>query len=95
MRLLGQNRLDKFIKKHSAAKNALNRWRKLIAESDYKNIVELRKTFPTADYVGGETVFNVGGNKIRTITLIEYGIKQVLITHVLTHKEYDEGKWKE
>jgi len=56
---------------------------------------ELRKTFPSADYVEGKTVFNVGGNKVRTITLIEYGIMQVIVTEVLTHKEYDQGKWKE
>lgn len=95
MRLLGQNRLERFIKKHSTSESSLRRWQKLIVESDYNSIVELRKTFPTADYVGGKTIFNVGGNKIRTITIIEYGIKQVLITHVLTHEEYDEGKWKD
>ena len=95
MRLLGQSRIEEFIKKHSNAKSSLRRWQKLIVESDYKNVMELRKTFPTADYVNGKTVFNVGGNKIRTITIIEYGIRQVLITHVLTHEEYDEGKWKD
>jgi hypothetical protein len=35
------------------------------------------------------TVFDVGGNKI------EYGNKIILITHVLTHTEYDKNKWKE
>ncbi len=95
MRLLGQNRLEEFIKKHSNSESSLRRWQKLIIESDYKNIVELRRTFPTADYVDGKTVFNVGGNKIRTIVIIEYGIRQVLITHVLTHEEYDTEKWKD
>ncbi|MBI3541272.1 MAG: type II toxin-antitoxin system HigB family toxin [Deltaproteobacteria bacterium] len=94
MRLLGANHIDEFIKKHSETKNALRRWQKLIVETDYKNMSELRKTFPTADYVAEKTVFNVGGNKIRTITVIEYGIKQLIITHVLTHEEYDRNRWK-
>lgn len=95
MRLLGTNHIDEFIKKHPEAENALRRWQKLILETDYKNMNELRKTFPSADYVEGKTVFNVGGNKVRTIAMIEYGILQVIVTHVLTHKEYDQGKWRD
>lgn len=95
MRLLGKNRLEAFIQKHPRSEKPLRRWQKLIVNSDYKNIVDLRKTFPSADFVEGKTVFNVGGNKIRTITTIEYGIRQVLITHVLTHEEYDREKWKD
>lgn len=95
MRLLGKPLLESFIRKHLNAENSLRRWQKLIEESDYKSMVELRKTFPSADHVEGKTVFNVGGNKIRTITVIEFNIKQMVITHVLTHEEYDRGKWKD
>jgi len=93
MRLLGTHLVDDFIKKHPKAKGALRRWQKIIEGEDYRSFVELRKTFPQADYVRGKTVFNVGGNKIRAITFIEYGIRQVLITHVLTHAEYDNRNW--
>ncbi|MBI2337235.1 MAG: type II toxin-antitoxin system HigB family toxin [Deltaproteobacteria bacterium] len=63
-------------------------------DSNFRNFVELRKTFPHADYIKGKTVFNIGGNKVRTITMIEYGISTLIITHVLIHAEYDRGKWK-
>jgi mRNA interferase HigB len=95
MRLLGANHIEEFIKKHKESKNALRRWQKLIVETDFKSMSELRKTFPQADYVKGKTVFNVGGNKMRTITVVEYGIQQIIVTHVLTHQEYDLNKWKE
>lgn len=91
---MGVHHIDEFIKKHVEAESALRRWQKLIVETDYRSMSELRKTFPSADYVQGRTVFNVGGNKVRTITLIEYGIKQVMITHILTHEEYDRDRWK-
>lgn len=94
MRLLGTHLIDEFIKKHSDAKSLLRRWQKVVQETDFSNTIELRKTLPSADAVEGKTVFNVGGNKIRTITQIQYGIALVIITHVLTHKEYDAGKWK-
>lgn len=95
VRLLGKNLLEEFIQKHRNSENSLRRWQKLIESTNYKNMSELKKTFQHADYVDGKTVFNVGGNKIRTITMIEYGIQQIIITHVLTHAEYDLNKWRE
>lgn len=47
------------------------------------------------DFVGNQAVFDVAGNKVRAITKVQYGIQIVLVTHVLTHEEYDKGKWRE
>lgn len=49
----------------------------------------------SADKVGKFTVFDIGGNKYRLIAAIHYNRKKVYIRHVLTHAEYDRGKWKE
>jgi mRNA-degrading endonuclease HigB of HigAB toxin-antitoxin module len=51
--------------------------------------------FPSADQVGKLTVFNIGGNTARLIAAIHYNRQKVYIRAVLTHDEYDEGKWKE
>jgi mRNA interferase HigB len=59
------------------------------------NFAELRAIFPSADHVGGLTVFNIGGNKARLIAVIHYNTERVYIRHVLTHSEYDKNKWKE
>ncbi|TGK76307.1 type II toxin-antitoxin system HigB family toxin, partial [Leptospira wolffii] len=45
--------------------------------------------------VGKFTVFNISGNNFRLISSIHYNRKKVFIRHVLTHSEYDKGKWKE
>ena len=56
----------------------------------YRNPHDLRADFGTVDSLGdGKTVFNIGGNKYRLVTKILYRRGQVLIRHVLTHKEYD------
>jgi len=47
------------------------------------------------DIVGEQVVFDVGGNKVRAITKIQYGSSIILITHILTHSEYDKEKWKD
>ena len=47
-----------------------------------------------ADLVNDFVVFNIGGNKYRLITDIYYKDQVILVRHVLTHKDYDQGKWK-
>lgn len=95
MRLIGLAKVEEFKRKHPASRNALDRWIRLVRENTFGSFVELRKVFPRSDIVGTRTVFDVGGNKVRCITLIEYGIRQLLVMEVLTHEEYDRGKWKD
>jgi mRNA interferase HigB len=45
--------------------------------------------------VGRCIVFNLGGNKYRLVAAIHYNRGVAYIRHVLTHAQYDRGKWKE
>ncbi|WP_368041857.1 type II toxin-antitoxin system HigB family toxin [Nostoc sp. TCL240-02] len=69
-------------------------WYKLTSVAKWQNLVELRQTFPSADQVGNFTVFNIGGNNYRLITLVDYEYQKVFIRHILTHAEYDKDDWK-
>src|SRR5579871_4219977 len=43
-----------------------------------------------------KTLLNhIGGNKYRLIAEVHFHRGKVYVRHVLTHAEYDEGKWKE
>jgi mRNA interferase HigB len=95
MRIITRKRLNEFVEKHPDAKPALQHWYKHVKTKDFKSFVELREIFPSADQVGGLTAFNIGGNKVRLIAAIHYIRKIVYIRAVLTHREYDEGTWKE
>lgn len=66
-----------------------------MSKSDFGTFAEIRRSFGTADKVGKFTVFDIGGNKYRLIAAIHCNRKKVYIRHVLTHAEYDRGKWKE
>ncbi|WP_199303867.1 type II toxin-antitoxin system HigB family toxin [Nodosilinea sp. FACHB-131] len=61
----------------------------------FANFAELRRLIPSADQVGKLTVFNIGGNKARLVAAIHYNRSKVYIRAILTHAEYDEGRWKE
>ena len=95
MHVITRKRLNEFVAKYPETKTALAQWYKLMKQSDFNSISELREIFPTADKVGKLTVFNIGGNKVRLIAAIHYNRKKVYIRAVLTHNEYDLDKWKE
>ncbi|MBI4357989.1 MAG: type II toxin-antitoxin system HigB family toxin, partial [Candidatus Omnitrophica bacterium] len=62
--------------------------------NSFKHLNELKQTFGSADYVRPYTVFNISGNKYRLITLVNYQIRTVFVEQILTHREYDRGKWR-
>jgi len=95
MRIIKRKPLLNFGKGHPAAKAGLDHWYRTIKLSSYKSFNALRKTFKSADQVGKFTVFNIGGNKARLIAAVHYNTQMVYIRHILTHEEYDKGKWKE
>ena len=96
MRLLGKNIIDEFKEKYPTSRKSFDRWIKLIEGADFCNPQDVKQIFGgNVSFVGGQTVFDVGGNKVRAITKIEFRVKVVLVTHVLTHSEYDKNKWKE
>jgi HigB_toxin, RelE-like toxic component of a toxin-antitoxin system len=43
--------------------------------------------------VGRLTVFNISGNRVRLIAAMHYNRQRVYVRAVLTHAEYDEGRW--
>jgi mRNA interferase HigB len=69
-------------------------WLKITKRAKWQSLADTRKDFPHADLVGVCTVFNIKGNDYRLITKIYYENQKVLVRFVLTHSEYDKGKWK-
>jgi mRNA interferase HigB len=95
MHVITRKRLNEFAEQHPDAKSSLARWYTIIRRGRFVNFARLRETFPHADQVGKFTVFNIGGNKVRLIAAVHYNRNKIYIRHVLTHQEYDIGKWKE
>jgi len=94
MHVITKLRLTQFWQQHPQAKVGLSLWYKLTTNAKWQNLVEVRKTFASADQVSNFTVFNIGGNKYRLITLIDYTDQKVFIRAILTHAAYDKEKWK-
>lgn len=94
MHVITRRKLLEFVSDHQDAEAALDTWYRTASRATWKTFDELRRTYPQADYVAPYTVFNVRGNHYRLIAEIYYDDQTLLVRHVLTHVEYDEGAWK-
>lgn len=90
-----KKRIKEFAVEHPDCRNALETWYRIIKNNNFKSFDELKAYFSSADMVGKLTVFNIGGNKVRLIASIHFNRRKLYVRHVLTHAEYNKGKWKE
>ena len=92
--------LRAFWERYPDAEQPLRQWYKTASHARWRSLKDARLDYAHADGVptkGNETltVFNIGGNKYRLIARIRYDYQLVNVLQILTHDEYDEGKWKE
>lgn len=95
MHVITRKRLNEFADKYPETRTALAHWYSSVKRKNFQSFAEIKAMLPTADQVGKLTVFNVGGNKVRVIAAIHYNRKRIYIRAILTHDEYDRGRWKE
>jgi mRNA interferase HigB len=94
MRIISKSKLREFWEKHPESKTSLLLWYQRTSDAKWQNLADVRTVFASADVVKNFTVFNIGGNKYRLITFIDYDSQIVFTRYVLTHQEYDKEKWK-
>lgn len=100
MRVISKRRLREFWEQHPHARRPLETWFKVAERADWADFSDVRASFGNASAVPlycGITaiVFNVGGNKYRLVTRIEYQFHVVYVKMALTHRQYDANRWKE
>jgi len=69
-------------------------WRTIVRKANWKSSKDVKETFPNSDMVGDKAVFNIARNRYRLIAFIGFGGRRVFIKAILTHREYDKGRWK-
>lgn len=94
MRVVGREKISDFQEDYPDSVAPLDRWVRIVEAAAWKNTAEVSAPFGSADFVGGKVGFNIGGNKCRLIAAISFEIRILSVETVLTHSEYDKGKWK-
>jgi mRNA interferase HigB len=94
MRVISNRRLVDFGQLHVDAAESLQAWRKLVESRAYQGFNDLKQTFRSADIVGDKHVFDIRGNRYRLVCRIDYRAQHCYIRAILTHIQYDRGRWK-
>ena len=95
MRILSKPALKEFWSKHPRAKSPLEDWWKTVFKADWASHAELKSTYLSADIYKDCYVFNIAGNNFRLIAKVNFMWRMVYVRSIMTHKEYDEGRWKD
>ena len=94
MNVISKRGLFERAAKLADAKSALQVWFDTAVEAEWRNIEDVRKSFPATDMTGDLAIFNIRGNRYRLIVRMGFQYKRVYVKEFLTHAEYDKGRWK-
>jgi mRNA interferase HigB len=100
LRIVKELFLEEAARTYPKAAAYLEKWRKVVRSAAWKNLIDVRSTYPSADGVrvssGREvTIFNVCGNDFRLVVAIHYDRQIVFTLRFLTHAEYSKNRWRE
>ena len=94
MRIIGTAKLDEFARSHARARKSLANWEKVVRAAAWKNSEDMKRTFNSVDYDDPRTIFNIGGNNVRLIALVDFNKQLIQVADVMTHAEYDKEQWR-
>jgi mRNA interferase HigB len=93
MRVAGREKLEKFMRKHAAAKKPLSVWLSLVERELWQGPQDIKNLYRSVDFLSANrVVFNIGGNNFRLVVVVRYTASVVWIDRIGTHSEYE--KWK-
>lgn len=99
MRVISKSRLKQFWETagREGAEGPLRAWYTHVNNRTvaWQSWGDVKSEFGTASLVGNCVVFNIGGNKYRLVTRILYPSQKVFVLRVMSHREYDDDRWKE
>jgi len=94
--LVGAALIDAYKKRHPEARSSLDRWRKVMEETAFRSIPEVRRTFSKSyDYVRPHCrVFNIAQGRHRLVALIDFESQIINVDAIMDHRRYDRWRCK-
>ena len=91
MNVISYKAISHYCQTNANAEQALKTWFKTVSKAEWKDLNELKKDYPAADYVGdNRIVFNIKGNHYRLVARVVFEYKRVMVKWIGTHAEYDK-----
>jgi mRNA interferase HigB len=99
VRIIAEGTIRQWTDEHARAASSLRQWVKVVRPARWRSFTELRRTFPSADWVAVQSgrkvaVFNVGGNEFRLICAVHFNTGMVFTLRFMSHAAYSKDTWK-
>jgi len=78
----------------------LDAWRKTVKMATWRNLVDVRRSYPDTDAIKVRSgrqvlIFNIRRNDFRLIVAAHFNRQIVYTLRFMTHAEYSKERWKE
>jgi mRNA interferase HigB len=94
MRVLGNDKIHKFVRKHANAAGALNAWMAEAKDAKWNTTIDIKNRYRSADFLAdNRVIFNIKGNHYRLVVKVKYQNEIVVIEWVGTHAEYSKKRF--
>lgn len=90
MTIHGKQLLHEFKNQYQDSQSQLESWEACVKDEKWQTPLELKGRYPKARLLGNNNViFNIGWNRYRMWTKVDYKNQIVFIKKIGTHKDYD------
>lgn len=95
MHVITQKRIWEAKKRYPNTSGAIDGWYRIVKNNHFHSFSDLKKTFNSVDKFKNFYIFDIGGNTLRLIAHIHFDRQKIYIRYLLTHREYEKGRWKQ
>ncbi len=89
MKVIGTDKISRFIKRNEGARRALSDWLIKAKAANWKTAADIKATFCSVDHVDAYHVFDIVHNRFRLVALVVIQNGVVIIDRIMTHAEYN------
>ena len=91
MRVIAKRTLREFWERHADAEQPLKAWHDEARKAQWLQPSDIKAMYRSASFIANSrVVFNIGGNKYRLVTSVDYRRQALFIKFIGTHAEYDK-----
>jgi len=100
VRIIKEAFLLQAAKAHPKAARYLETWRRVVRETEWRSLAEVRRTYPSTDAARVKSgpqvlVFNVCGNDFRLVVAAHFNRQIIYTLLLMTHAEYSKDAWED
>jgi mRNA interferase HigB len=94
MTLVGQDKIDAFVKRNAQARKSMQAWVTEVKHAHWKTPQDIKNRYRSADFLkNNRVIFDIKGNSYRLLVKVAYHTGVVFVEWIGTHGEYDKKKF--